>query len=590
VWDIANVTGTFFANVTTVFTLPAGLKANALGNNKVATTAPSRGNELVPEVVVTEPLSPQKPGTTDNSEGYGIPWNCTVEHALKNGKEVTTITGPDGKPVSWTEDERSAKIAVPGNRELPATSVYVVPSEAHIDQLNTAKVVASDPKSLDPALSVQSDTFRTATHSDSSGIYYPGKGGVVATTLGDNIFMTPLVQSGIQSESESSYKYMKRYFGGQKELNILCDGVGDTFQCAGLFTNGTLLLQSTPSTSGKYLDFTLMPSAISDPQLEISAKAIAMRNGNGISYTFSTTSSHTIPQINITPMVFTSAMENRSIVYRGPDMICYNTDHCSASGNYEVTEAGDYFAHGYVTFTTPDSFANAGSPKNLYLVPDSDLISFDRPSDRVGTMASIKQIGGKDIYLWGLASANQNMNDPGNTAFVNVVIYNKNRYFFMDELTKKSGGIWHRGAGSGGNGYSGQSEPKMTWKGVLWGDNDHLEKGEFLNNKDSGGRIHCPLFDGGNSSSLGNKWWTFTGCHHEYWVWGTIWNAYSDSTHVAYNKYYDDGHIGYDEGKTEFYNDLVTYSLIDSGHSNDVYFDDYDENYHDGYAWVLSGK
>ena len=71
-----------------------------------------------------------------------------------------------------------------------------------------------------------------------------------------------------------------------------------------------------------------------------------------------------------------------------------------------------------------------------------------------------------------------------------------------------------------------------------------------------------------SGDSLG-KDWTFADCHHEYWVWGTPQDAYLDSTHIVYSQW-QDGSKGYNDGRLEFYNDLVAYSLINSGHPNDV--------------------
>jgi len=594
VWDISNVTATYFANVTTLYSLPTEITAaNPDIPGQYATIYPTGVNEPVPEVLVTEPLVPQKPGAANNPEGTAIPWNSTVEHALKDGEPVTAIISPDGQPVSWTKDKDSAKIGVPGNRQLPVTSVFIVPSESMVNQTMFQNLVVTDPTSLDPAISVKTH-YLSAGSTDSfvSGVHYPKKGGTVATVSGDNVFMAPLVQSSTaQFETDSSYKYMQRYFGNEEEISILCDGTGDAFKCTGSFNREADSVRA-PVSVPKKLRFTLMPSEMSgNQQLEIGAEAIALKTGRVISYTFSTTSSQILPQINITPTIFSNNMENRSIVYRGADRICYNTDHCTVSGTYPIIGEGDYFAHGYINFTVPDSYTAPRSSKNLYLLPDSDIISLEQPSSVAGDSVSIKQIDNKDIYLWGLVSERQDRNKTGKTSWVNTVLYNKNRYVFLEDLKTKSGSIWHHGAASGGNGYSGQKESEMSWKTVTWGDNDHLEKGAFLNDKAAGGRYHCPLFPGGYSSSLKNEW-TFANCHHEYWVWGTPTDAYLDSTHVVYTKD-DEGNTvgGYDKGRSEFYNDLVTYNLINSGYS-EVDFNDAETyyNYHDGKTWVLTGK
>jgi len=68
VWDIANVTGTFVADLTMVYSLPAAdVAANNLDFDKVAVSNNIPSDVPVKEVVVTEPLAPQKPG--DGSSG-----------------------------------------------------------------------------------------------------------------------------------------------------------------------------------------------------------------------------------------------------------------------------------------------------------------------------------------------------------------------------------------------------------------------------------------------------------------------------------------------------------------------------------------
>jgi hypothetical protein len=83
---MANVTGTFFANVTTVYTMSVSLSGVGQGNDKVATIYPTGSNEPVPEVVVTgPPLSPLEPGMASNSENANntVPWGRAIEHVSR---------------------------------------------------------------------------------------------------------------------------------------------------------------------------------------------------------------------------------------------------------------------------------------------------------------------------------------------------------------------------------------------------------------------------------------------------------------------------------------------------------------------------
>jgi hypothetical protein len=575
VWDIANVTGTFFANVTTLYTLTPEMMAADGGNipGTVGMIYPTRNNEPVPKIVVTEPLAPQKPGAAENSDGYAILWNSTVEHAVKDGEPVTVIFGPDGQPISRTNDDTAAKIAVPGNRELPATEVYVIPSEAVVNQSSQQNIAVTDPTSWDPVVTVKSDASLVGSPSVfSSGVYYINHGGSVTTTVGNNVFMTPYIKAAGNSpqSTEPSFEVMR-----EEGMDILCNDQNGTLNCAGIFSHS----QNTGSDNiPQSLNFSIISDTINQgnpAQVEITAESQAHREGNTLYYTITGKSSEKLKRIVIVPRIFISEIRGPNLTYKAPEIVCTDSDQCTASGTYEMTISGEYFVDGRLNYTTPQNLVMLGSPGNFYLIPESERILTPSNSEKASTNQYIKQVESKDIYLWGYAAGEKNLDTTGEKSPVNVIVYNYDQTNFIYGTQYDTNKLWHTSGGSAGNGYSGQTLNSMTWKSVGLNNWEHLEKGGYFNDQAHNGRYHCPIFNGGYSATL-SKNWIFANCHHEWW--GTV---NGKDNHYVYPQ-------GYNEGRAEFQHDLQSYSVISSYLGQVNYQNSDNLSYHDGYAWVMS--
>jgi len=123
VWDVTNVTGTFFANVTTVYTLPVSLTGVGQGNDKVATIYPTGSNEPVREVVVTGPLSPVEPGTmvTATNANNSVPWGGTIEHVMNGVVPTTIVYDSSGQSQSRADDREAEIFITPQGDGVPMT-------------------------------------------------------------------------------------------------------------------------------------------------------------------------------------------------------------------------------------------------------------------------------------------------------------------------------------------------------------------------------------------------------------------------------------------------------------------------------------
>ncbi|MDP3565491.1 MAG: hypothetical protein Q8R70_13490, partial [Methanoregula sp.] len=424
--------------------------------------------EAADEIILSGPISPDKPmeghkrGSTSNDAPL-IPLGSTIEHS---DHDVTRIFGPDGTQLSWVNDKEAQKIPVSDTTELPVTRVFSVPSEAFVNQSSLQTIVVNNRTGLTPELSVISN-IRPVNPSQAvtSGIYYQNIGGTVASVVGDDVFIAPLIQTrNTRSVTDLTYKYMRLNYDSGRDINIYCEGSGDMATCEGQVSNADDSLKRSESPAPQPLIFTIVPTDTTGNQpLKLSTETIASKDGSILHYTITATSSQTLPEIKISPAVFRNALENYTFMHGDQDVICYDTDQCRVAGDYIVSGTGNYLASGYVNFTVPAAMSNTGTPRNFNLLPDSDIILFEQPSVNARSLSAASsvpdlQIGGNDIWLWGIASENQNKENPGEISWVNIVIYNKNRFLFLEDLQKKSGGIWHHGSASAGNGNSGKSK------------------------------------------------------------------------------------------------------------------------------------
>ena len=408
-----------------------------------------------------------------NDEGYVIPWNATVKHTMKDGESVTAIISPDGQPVSWTKDKDSAKIAVPGNRQLPATSVYVVPSEAIVNRSSQRDIVVTDPTSWDLVISVKNDaSLASSSLSSSSGVYYLNKGGVVTTTIGDNVFRTPsLNKTSSQTDSDSrSYDYLSNEFGNGQRMNILCDSQSAAPNCVGLVDTKSINNLESP----QHLDFSIIPSSDSNKApLDLSSEISAVKEGNLIRYTITSHSSQNIPIITISPSIFNRSVSGPNLLDKTPDYHCENTTTCSVSGTFSLNQTGAYFVHGYITFMVPDSYAGPDNPQNYYLMPDSQLI--ENPPARTGLQADnfIHQLDDKDIWLWGWGDSAvfPDIEHTSTVGPINFIVLNNDENTFKDHIDSKIPTNmplyrWTSAAGLVENGKAGSS-PIQTYLEVI---------------------------------------------------------------------------------------------------------------------------
>jgi hypothetical protein len=149
VWDVSNITSPFFANATVSFTSSPSYKlfsaiAGENGPDQVDTQPLSRTGLTAPEVVVTGELSPPEQGKIADGTSMNnvIPIGGTIEHTLKDGMPITTVSNAKGNPRFWANDTLAVDIAVPnGAGYLPGTMVHEIPSGAIVDHIDTNKQI-----------------------------------------------------------------------------------------------------------------------------------------------------------------------------------------------------------------------------------------------------------------------------------------------------------------------------------------------------------------------------------------------------------------------------------------------------------------
>lgn len=191
VWDFSHVTSKYFTNATVSFTSSRSYKlfsviAGDSGANRADIIPLSvQPADAVPEVIVTGPLSPVKPRTMVGTENVNnsVPWGGTIEHVMNLDVPTTIVYDASGKPQYRVDDNMAAKIAVPGNKKLPVTRVYVIPSEAIVNQSSQQKIIVDDPTRQDSVVTVKSEastggsSLLSSSSEDLSGVYYVNKGG-----------------------------------------------------------------------------------------------------------------------------------------------------------------------------------------------------------------------------------------------------------------------------------------------------------------------------------------------------------------------------------------------------------------------------
>ena len=147
VWDISNVTGTFFANVTAIYTLPAPMNVNGVSTNQVADIgrSPWRNEVPVPEVVVTGPLTPLEPGKNADPANANntVPWGGTIEHVMDGDVPMTVVYDAIGQPIHRANDPDAIGLGTPQGDMYPGTWIHQVPDGSDVDIGDNRSVVTS---------------------------------------------------------------------------------------------------------------------------------------------------------------------------------------------------------------------------------------------------------------------------------------------------------------------------------------------------------------------------------------------------------------------------------------------------------------
>ena len=140
VWDFSNVTSKYFMNATVSFTSSPSYKLfSAIAGDSGANRADIQplsdtSVDAVPEVVVTGPLSPVKPGKLVGAEKSNntVPWGGTIEHGMNGDVPMTVVYDANGTPQSQVDDKESNQVSVPSIGVLSATRVIDMPSNSTI--------------------------------------------------------------------------------------------------------------------------------------------------------------------------------------------------------------------------------------------------------------------------------------------------------------------------------------------------------------------------------------------------------------------------------------------------------------------------
>lgn len=131
----------------------------------------------------------------------------------------------------------------------------------------------------------------------------------------------------------------------------------------------------------------------------------------------------------------------------------------------------------------------------------------DRFRDFRSVSSKVRQIDGKDIYLWPYQSHTASTSDQS-ACSVSFVVFNANVGEFSDKM--QNYGDWHGAIGLWDWGYRGVKSGEAEWTlslPVL----HQLENGNYWTE-----RYHIVLTEGHYSNSL-NDWWCYGECHWEYW-------------------------------------------------------------------------
>lgn len=205
VWDISNVTATYFANVTTVYKLSDEmLAANGDIPGEYETIYETRDNIPVPEVVVTEPLSPLEPGKLMDAANANntVPWGGTIEHVMDGDVPMTVVYNASGSPQFRADDRKAKNVSLSDGIIVPASIIFQVPSGSVVDERK--KNAEGNISVVDSSTHVKILTITGLNNllsSDKKGMKQPGSIGSPA----DYAYVEYAVQNVVQTNKNFDY-------------------------------------------------------------------------------------------------------------------------------------------------------------------------------------------------------------------------------------------------------------------------------------------------------------------------------------------------------------------------------------------------
>ena len=134
-WNVLNVTATYFVNATAVNSPQRGNSfAKAATGQTALGSQPSNDVAPVNEATITGPLTLVHQGTANVVAGgdNSIPWGGSIEQDMNGDTPVTVVYGADGQPRYWANDQKAARVPVPAGGYVPATHIFNVPSNSSV--------------------------------------------------------------------------------------------------------------------------------------------------------------------------------------------------------------------------------------------------------------------------------------------------------------------------------------------------------------------------------------------------------------------------------------------------------------------------
>jgi hypothetical protein len=171
-WNVKNVTASYFANATVVNSLQSENYSAKTATGQIALgSQPSNNIVPVKEVMITNSLNLVHQSATNAVAGTdsSIPWGGKVEQDMNGDIPVTVVYGADGQPRYWADDQKAANLPVPAGGFVPATQIINVPSNTYvIDGENNITTYQNNQKIL--TVQSNSQTYSNPANANSLGI------------------------------------------------------------------------------------------------------------------------------------------------------------------------------------------------------------------------------------------------------------------------------------------------------------------------------------------------------------------------------------------------------------------------------------